>query len=105
MKKKLRPLQVVGVVDSEGMFFIAAYKREDRGIRRYVYNLEFKVTQMHYSRDLLYKLQEFFGCGRVVIDNKLMGGYKFVITNLKEVEEKIIPFFDKYNLLTSKYLD
>ena len=61
MNNKLRPLQVVGIVDSEGMFFIAAYRREDRRIHRYVYSLEFKITQMQYSLELLYKLQEFFG--------------------------------------------
>ena len=103
MNKKLRPLQVLGIVDSEGMFFIAAYKRSDRGIKRYVYSLEFKVTQMRYSLELLHKLKEFFGCGRVVIDNKSMGGYKYVITDLRDVVEKVIPFFDKYTLLTSKY--
>lgn len=61
MNNKLRPLQGLGIVDSEGMFFIAAYKRSDRGIVRYVYSLEFKVTQMRYSLELLYNLKEFFG--------------------------------------------
>lgn len=103
MNNKLKPLQVLGIIDSEGMFFIAAYKRSDRD--RYVYSLEFKVTQMHYSLELLHKLKEFFRCGRVVIDNKLTGGYKYVVTDLRDIVEKVIPFFDKYTLLTSKYLD
>lgn len=105
MKNLLRPLQVVGIVDSEGMFFIAVYKRKDRNNIRYVYSVEFKLTQMGYSKDLLYKLQEFFGCGRVVIDNKITGGYKYVITDIKNLVEKILPFFDKNVLLTSKYID
>lgn len=105
MRNRLRPLQVVGIVDSEGMFFIAAYKRNDREKGRYVYSLEFKITQMQYSIELLYKLEEFFGCGRVVKDNERTGGYKYVVTSIKDVMGKIIPFFDKNNLLTSKYLD
>ena len=60
---------------------------------------------MSYSKELLYKLQEFFGCGRIVIDNKLTGGYKYVITDKNDVVKKVLPFFDKNILLTSKYLD
>ena len=37
-------VEIVGIVDSEGMFFIAAYRRDDRDKRRYVFSLEFKVT-------------------------------------------------------------
>ena len=40
-----------------------------------------------------------------MIDNKSTGGYKYVITDLRDVVGKVIPFFDKYTLLTSKYLD
>lgn len=105
MKRKLKRLQVLGLVDSEGMFFIGAYRRLDRKRLRYVYCVEFKVTQMYYSLELLYKLQEFFNCGRVVIDNKKTGGYKYVVTSKKDLWEKIIPFFDENVLLTSKYLD
>lgn len=40
-----------------------------------------------------------------MIDNKSTGGYKYVVTDLGDVVGKVIPFFDKYTLLTSKYLD
>ena len=91
MKNKLRPLRVVARVDSEGMFFYSGIKSNDREKGRYVYSLEFKITQMQYSLELLYKLEEFFGCGRVVKDNERTGGYKYVVTNIKDVMGKIIP--------------
>ena len=35
MNNKLRPLQVVGIADSEGMYLIAAYKR-DEGVKEMI---------------------------------------------------------------------
>lgn len=41
----------------------------------------------------------------MVIDNKANGSLKFSVKNKKDLLNIIIPFFDKYNLKTSKNLD
>lgn len=97
--------QVVGLVDSEGMFFAASYERNDRSVARYTYNLEFKITQMAYSKELLIQLQRFFNCGRIVIDNAKTKSLKFTVTDITTIVEVIIPFFDTNPLLSSKFLD
>lgn len=51
--------------------------------------------------DLLYRVQEFFGVGRVYkVENK--GHAVFVISSITELLDVIIPHFDNYSLLTIK---
>ena len=49
-------------------------------------------------------LVTFFQCGRIEsISEKLW--LNFVVTNFKDITEKIIPFFDKYVIQGKKSLD
>lgn len=50
-------------------------------------------------------MQAYFSCGTVVIDNRKENAYKFLVSNLKDLTNIIIPHFDKYNLQSSKQLD
>lgn len=54
---------------------------------------------------ILADLKVYFKCGNINIDNKDAIGYKYVVSNLKDISDKIIPHFDKYCLVGSKYLD
>jgi thiamine monophosphate synthase len=67
--------------------------------------LEFKVTQKENSEKILHKLTDYFGCGSVVIDNKKTATKKFRVSSLKNILEIIIPHFDLYPCLTSKFLN
>ena len=46
----------------------------------------------------------FFGCGSVVIDNHEDNTMKYHVQDIKSIVEIILPFFDKYPLITSKWL-
>jgi len=67
--------------------------------------LEFKITQKKHSVGILFEIQKFLDCGRICIDNRKSDTMKFVITNVDDLVYKLIPHFDKYTLMTSKYLN
>ena len=94
---KLTPWQVTGLVDGEGSFTCSASGSSVK--------LEFKVTQKEDSEKILYKLTDYFGCGSVVIDNKKTATKKFRVSSIKDILEIIIPHFNSYPCLTSKFLN
>jgi len=63
------------------------------------------VTQKEDSEKILHKLTDYFGCGSVVIDNKKTATKKFRVSSIKDILEIIIPHFDLYPCLTSKFLN
>jgi len=67
--------------------------------------LEFKVTQKKHSEGVLYELQNYFGCGSVVIDNRKTDTKKYHVNGLSAILDKIIPHFETYPCLTSKFLN
>ena len=64
---------------------------------------EFNVSQSLKGKDLLHKLEDFFGCGHIYAHNarNIKQGkwdplYKYCVRSRIELQEKIIPFFKKY---------
>lgn len=94
---------ILGFVDSEGMFGLIVGK--GGGPTGNKFSLEFKVTQKAHSLPVLLAIQEFFGCGRIAVDNAKDDTMKYVVTDLPSIINIIIPFFLTNNLLTSKYLN
>lgn len=97
--KGLNPWYVTGITDSEGSF--SCYIRPNSK----VVSLEYKVTQKSHSRAMLYELINYFSSGTVVIDNRVSDTYKYHVTSLPTLLEKVIPHFIKYPCLTSKELN
>ena len=94
----LVPQWVTGMADSEGNFSL---NHNSNGR----VSVSFKVTQKQHSIGILYDLQRFFGCGTICIDNREEGGYKYIVQKRADLITKIIPHFDTYKLISSKYLD
>jgi len=94
---KLTPWQVTGLVDGEGSFTCSPSGSSVK--------LELKVTQKEDSEKILHKLTDYFGCGSVVIDNKKTATKKFRVSSIKDILEIIIPHFELYPCLTSKFLN
>jgi hypothetical protein len=90
---------VTGITDAEGNFSIN-YKAATNKL-----NATFKVTQKYHSKGILFDLKAYFSCGTVVIDNRKENSFKFLVSNLKDLTNTIIPHFYKYNLQSSKHLD
>lgn len=87
---------VLGLVDGEGSFNVRANKDNNR---RAKVELKFSLKLRHQDKEILDKLQVFFGCGRVYIQRDKRKNhslcYRFEVQNKQDIIEKIIPFFDK----------
>jgi hypothetical protein len=86
----------VGVTDGDGSFHFS----EQRPGRWIFY---FKIGQSSYNLRLLYYIKSMLKVGEVRVSTKNMA--EFRIRNRKLLLQYIIPLFDKYPLLTSKYFD
>ena len=86
---------VLGLVDGEGCFNV----RVNRQRRRARVELKFSLKLRHQDKEVLDKLQRFFECGKVYIQNDKRVNhslcYRFEVQNKKEIIEKIIPFFEQ----------
>ena len=106
LEETLSPWQVTGLTDGEGGFYCSILKTSStNGTDRIRVKLEFKVVQKSHSEGVLFKLQNFFSCGTVVIDNRKTDTKKYHVTSINEILNKIIPHFETYPCLTSKFLN
>jgi hypothetical protein len=105
---------VIGFVDGEGCFsigFVRQPRRPDRA--GYVTGIQvtprFVVTQGMGSVRVLEELQEFFGCGRLNVnqrhDNHKEHLGQYIVAGRRDLVERIIPFFRRYPLRTAKQAD
>jgi LAGLIDADG endonuclease/Cytochrome C and Quinol oxidase polypeptide I len=85
---------LVGFTDGDGNFSIT--HQGDK------WGLSYKLAQSRYNLRLLYYVKKQLGVGSVTKDNTK--GQLF-IRDRKTIERVILPIFDKYPLLTSKYFD
>lgn len=95
----VHPWWITGITDGEGNFSINVNSKSNKITASY------KVSQKTHSKWMLILVQKYFGCGNVVLDNKGNEAHKFVVSKTEDLLNIIIPHFDKYNLVTSKYLD
>jgi LAGLIDADG endonuclease len=105
---------VIGFVDGEGCFSIGFVRQPDRAQRRgyrtgYQVFHRFVVTQGASSTSALEELQGFFGVGRLYTntrhDNHREHLHQYCVGRRDDLLERIIPFFERYPLRTSKQHD
>ena len=87
---------LVGVVDGDGTFHFSADKNGK-------WTLYFKVAQSSYNLRLLYYIKFMTGVGQVSVPAD--GNAEYRVRDVKNIINYIIPIFDKYPLLTSKYFN
>ena len=63
----------------------------------------FKITQHSRDIQLLQLIKNFLDCGR--IEKRAGFAADFTVTSIKDIESKILIFFNKYPLLGSKLLN
>ena len=99
---------LVGFVDGEGCFSVSVFKNKTTKNGWQIFP-EFVVTQGEKSLSSLEFIQEFLGCGKIFInhryDNHKENLYRFCVRNLKDLDQKIIPFFEANQLKTAKIKD
>lgn len=64
----------------------------------------FSIGQHVMRASVLYAIRDYLGVGRVVKDTDLTK-IKYIVTSTRDILDVIVPFFDKYNLQSSKLLD
>jgi hypothetical protein len=105
---KLNPYWITGFSDAEGTFTISVTKdnRERKTTKRIDSNR--KIFGLHPSfaislnikdRNIIYSLQSYFGVGKIKNDFK-NNAIVFYVNSIKDLQNVIIPFFEKYPLLT-----
>ena len=105
---RLDPWWITGFVDGEGCFSISIFKNvtTKSGVQIFP---EFVVTQGAKSLAALEGLQSFFKCGKIYenrrSDNHRENLYRYCVRSFKDLEDKIIPFFEKHPLKTAKKHD
>lgn len=85
---------LVGMTDGDGSFSILRQGNK--------WNLTFKITQNTYNLRVLYYIKKQLGVGSVAVDTKNSMS-SFRIRDRKIIGSVIIPIFDRYPLLTTKY--
>lgn len=105
MNSKLDPNYIGGFVDGEGCFSVSINKK--RGNRSPEVRLLFEIELEESDEEILHRISKTIGCGKIyrVIYSKHPNWKphsKLKVGNLKDIVEKVIPFFQKYPLQAKK---
>jgi LAGLIDADG endonuclease len=87
---------LVGFTDGDGSFII--YKTKN------TYGLAFKISQNKYNKRILYYIKKNLGVGNIS-EEKNSNMAQYSVYSREKLKKYIIPIFDKYSLLTSKYFN
>lgn len=89
---------VVGLIIGEGSFHIGVSRQEGRTVPFYAY-AEFKMNLGEYDEDAVRFLEDYLGVGNV---NRISRSkdtekdlFRYKCSNIGEIQEVIVPFFDK----------
>jgi hypothetical protein len=99
--KKVTPDYILSFTDGEGCFTLHIVKRAKSPFGVF-FTPSFSLSQNTSSLAVLQEIQVFFGCGFLRKDRKTS---KYEIRDLGNLEQKIVPFFQKYTLKTQKNED
>jgi hypothetical protein len=91
---------LAGFTSGEGSFIVTVFK--SKTVLGYAVRLTFQLTQHSRDEQLLINVIEYLGCGKIYQDKE---AHIFKVTKLLDINEKIIPFFEKYPVLGVKYKD
>jgi hypothetical protein len=100
----LNPQYVVGFVDGEGCFSITFNRnRTELPEVRLIFEIELRED----DREILERIKEVLQCGNIYYLRyaryaKWRPHVKYKVSNFRDIQEKIIPFFKKYRLQAKK---
>lgn len=104
----LNPWYITGLVDGEGCFCITISKHKTKKLG-FDPRLMFEIEMIIDDEKLLRRLKDHFKCGHVYVLNYERYGWrphvKYAVKKQKDIIDKIIPFFKKYQLEGKKSVD
>ena len=98
-KAKYMKYYLLGFTDAEGCFSISL-KKENTARFGWALDPLFQITQHKCNREVLEMFQKELKCGRIIEKSGQPDCLVFLVDNRRQLVEKIIPFFEKYPLLT-----
>ncbi len=105
MNSKLNPYYLVGLVDGEGCFSVTFNKH--KGNRLLEVRLIFEIELREDDKEILERVRETLQCGNIYHleyekYSKWKPHYKYKVSNIKDITEQVIPFFQKFPLQAKK---
>lgn len=89
---------LVGITDGDGTFYFAKTKKG-------IWTFSFQIGQSNYNLRLLYYIKSMLGVGSVSATNAKDNTAHYRVRNIQHIIQYILPIFDTYPLLTSKYFN
>ena len=103
-KFSIDPYWLAGFSSGEGCFMITITQSNTCSLGFQVY-LDFQLTQHSIDEQLIKNLIIYFECGQLKFTKTRPNIVDYKVTKLKDITEKIIPFFKKYEIVGVKALD
>ncbi len=103
--KNINPWYITGFVEGEGTFHVAL-SPDPRMKFGWKIIPEFHVNQSYLRKDILEEIRKYFGCGYIQKNhakNKNDTTFVYVVRQREDLNDKIIPFFERYPLRSKKY--
>ena len=97
------PQWLAGFTSGEGCFYISVGKPSSSGGS--VIRLRFILTQHNRDNELMRSLVEYLACGGYFPGGEKQSWGNYEVKNFGNINQKIIPFFDKYPLQGEKAKD
>jgi hypothetical protein len=107
VSKKISDDYFVGFVDGEGCFYVGFSKRKDLPMKWQIIT-EFHLSQNPGSRVVLEAFRDRLGCGYLKPNHAKSTNDKtwiLIVKDRHDLTNKLIPFFDKHQLQTTKRYD
>lgn len=101
---KLNPWFITGFADAEGCFTVT-FQKNLRVRNGYSITPRFKISLHRKDLQILEQLKTYFGVGSIQSTGKNRDSFEYIVKSLKELNNVIIPHFDKYPLVTHKKAD
>jgi hypothetical protein len=98
------PNWVTGFIDGEGCFHIGL-KKSSLYAAGYQVKISFSVSQHSRDEVLLSEFITYLGCGTIEKTSTRPNGVVYIVYKYSKISDNIIPFFDKYPLQGTKFLD
>ena len=104
-QERLNAFWIVGFTDGEGCFHVSLNKLPKMSLGWQVLP-EFRIVQHGKDEEVLNKIKDYFGFGNVMVNRKDHHGTRkeFKVRGLENLN-KIVNFFERYKLATSKKKD